>query len=299
MQYTRRMTREDPAHAARGALTESASRVREYYDATTERSFLAGWSATGYELHFGLSGDGVETHAQSLEHTNRLLMEALAVTDADRCLDAGCGLGGTALYAARERGARVLGVTLSARQAELARGFAEAASVSDRVEYLVADYGATGLAEGSFDVVWFVESFCHAERPREVFAHAWSLLRPGGRIACLDLFRGEGGDRRHVDALVEGWVLPSFLRVDEVASLAREVGFDDVTETDLTQRVLRSASTLIGLARPQLMKLQVERMFTGRCDAVMEGHVRGSLGCAQGYYDGSVTYGMVTGRRAG
>ncbi len=55
-------------------------------------------------------------------------------------LDIGCGWGGLALTLAAEHGARVTGITLSAEQLAVARARAEAADLSDRVRFELADY---------------------------------------------------------------------------------------------------------------------------------------------------------------
>jgi ubiquinone/menaquinone biosynthesis C-methylase UbiE len=281
--------------AATGASIHE--RVRDYYDATTERSFLKTWTPEGAGIHFGLSGEGVETHAQSLEHTNRTLVDALGVSAGDRCLDAGCGVGGTALWVVRERGAEVLGVTLSARQVELAEGFARAQGAEARARFRVANYAATGFDPGSFDVIWTLESFCHAPDPTETLRHFFALLRPGGRFGCMDLFRGAQGDPRHVEELCAGWVLPEFLTAEGTAAELTRVGFEDVRGVDLTPKVLRSAATLLDVASLNLKKLQFERILDAPPDPVMEGHVRGALGCARGFFDGAVTYNLVLGTK--
>lgn len=55
-------------------------------------------------------------------------------------LDIGCGWGGMALTLARDYGARVTGITLSTEQLHEARARAEAAGLSDRVTFELADY---------------------------------------------------------------------------------------------------------------------------------------------------------------
>lgn len=57
-------------------------------------------------------------------------------------LDIGCGWGGTALTLAREWGARVTGLTLSAEQLDAARRRASEAGLADRVRFEMLDYRA-------------------------------------------------------------------------------------------------------------------------------------------------------------
>ncbi|MGR3585456.1 MAG: SAM-dependent methyltransferase, partial [Pseudooceanicola nanhaiensis] len=57
-----------------------------------------------------------------------------------RVLDIGCGWGGMALTLAGEHGARVVGVTLSKEQHAVAVKRAEAAGLSDRVDFRLTDY---------------------------------------------------------------------------------------------------------------------------------------------------------------
>src|SRR5262249_4059269 len=52
----------------------------------------------------------------------------------------GSGWGGFAIHLARETGARVIGVNVSPAQIKIARARAEAAGVSDRVEFRELDY---------------------------------------------------------------------------------------------------------------------------------------------------------------
>ena len=55
-------------------------------------------------------------------------------------LDIGCGWGGMALTLARDHGARVVGVTLSQEQHKIACARAEAAGLSDRIDFRLQDY---------------------------------------------------------------------------------------------------------------------------------------------------------------
>ena len=73
-------------------------------------------------------------------------------------LDIGCGWGGLALTLAREFGARVTGITLSAEQLAVARERAEADGLANRVRFELMDYRAM---HQSFDRIVSVGMFEH------------------------------------------------------------------------------------------------------------------------------------------
>jgi len=278
-----------------GTPEDLQARIRAYYVATTDSSYLASWSPEALGVHFGMDGEEVRTHEQSLANTNRFLADALALSGDDRCLDAGCGVGGTAIWVALHRGAAVVGVNIADNQVAHARRFAEARGAAARTEFLVRDYAATNLDPGGFDVVWNLESLCHAADPRATLKHLYDLLRPGGRYACLDFFRGDRGDPKHVRDLCEGWVLPAFMSRREATEAVQLAGFEVARSVDVTPRVLRSASTLIAMAGARKSRIDLERALTGATDPIYEGHTLAALGCARGFYDGAVTYGLVVG----
>lgn len=96
-----------------------------------------------------------------------------------RVLDIGCGWGGMGLTLARDHGAQVLGVTLSAEQHKLATARAEEAGLADRVTFRLMDYRAV---QGTFDRVVSVGMFEHVGVPhyREYFGHLRRFLTEDG-----------------------------------------------------------------------------------------------------------------------
>ncbi len=96
-----------------------------------------------------------------------------------RVLDIGCGWGGMGLTLARDYGVRVVGVTLSREQHALARARAEAAGLSDRVDFRLMDYREVS---GTFDRIVSVGMFEHVGVPhfREYFNHLNRMLAPDG-----------------------------------------------------------------------------------------------------------------------
>ena len=96
-----------------------------------------------------------------------------------KVLDIGCGWGGMALTLAKDHGARVVGVTLSKEQHAVAVQRAEAAGLSDRVEFRLTDY--RNVTE-TFDRIVSVGMFEHVGAPhfQEYFSSIERLLDPDG-----------------------------------------------------------------------------------------------------------------------
>ncbi len=84
------------------------------------------------------------------------LVDQMGVKPGDHILEIGCGWGGFAEYAARERGLRVTGLTISQEQLGFARQRIEKAGLSDSVDLVLQDYRD---ARGQYDGVASIEMF--------------------------------------------------------------------------------------------------------------------------------------------
>jgi cyclopropane-fatty-acyl-phospholipid synthase len=127
--------------------------------------------------YFPIGTEDLDTaQTRKLEHICR----KLRLQPGERLLDIGCGWGGLAMYAARRYGVRVLGVTLSEKQAEYANYQIARAGLGDRANVKLLDY--RDLTLDAFDKIVSVGMFEHVGRSRlpEYFAQAYRLLKPGG-----------------------------------------------------------------------------------------------------------------------
>src|SRR3984893_734509 len=88
------------------------------------------------------------------------------ITSGEQVLDAGCGLGGSSLWLARERGAVVDGITISEKQVKVANGSAAGMKLGDRARFHLKDFAATEFPDASFDVVWAIERSTRCARRR-------------------------------------------------------------------------------------------------------------------------------------
>ncbi|MGW4777757.1 class I SAM-dependent methyltransferase [Streptomyces filamentosus] len=152
--------------------------------------------------------DGTLEEAQ--RHKLDLVARKLALKEGDRLLDVGCGWGSMALHAAREYGARVVGITLSREQAAFARKRIAEEGLTDRIEIRVQDY--RDVTDGPFDVISSIGMAEHvgAVRYREYTDLLYGLLKPGGRLLNHQISRRPEPDEEayHVDPFIDAYVFP-------------------------------------------------------------------------------------------
>jgi cyclopropane-fatty-acyl-phospholipid synthase len=111
---------------------------------------------------------------------NRILKQA-DVHQENHILEIGCGWGGFAVFAAKQTGCRVTGITVSRAQYNRARQRVKHEGLEDQITILLQDYRHT---RGSFDRIVSIEMI-EAVGPQffgQYFTQCKNLLKPGGRM---------------------------------------------------------------------------------------------------------------------
>jgi cyclopropane-fatty-acyl-phospholipid synthase len=164
----------------RHTIARDRAAVRHHYDVGNE--FFSLFLDRSMTYSCALFSRGATTLEEAQEAKLELVCTKLGLKPGERVLDVGCGWGSFAIHAAQHHGARVLGVTLAERQAELARERVREAGVADRVEIRIADYRE--VMEDPFDAIVSIGMVEHVgeERIDLYAARLASLLVPGGRL---------------------------------------------------------------------------------------------------------------------
>jgi tocopherol O-methyltransferase len=218
-------------------------------------------------MHFGYWGRGVRGHAQSLIAMNRLMADAAKVTPGDLVLDAGCGVGGSAIWLAKELQTRVIGITPVVDQVDKARRFARHHGVEALVTFDAQDYCSPKLPAAHFDVVWAQESVCHAYDKEAFVATAHRVLKPGGRLVMTEYLRPRrpqaGAGERTLHRWLSGWAIPDLATADEFEGWLLTAGFREVQVKDITADVrpsLRRLYVMTTLLYPGAASLRALRL---------------------------------------
>ena len=244
-------------------------RVADYYDATAWEYRLVLNLEAHHGLHFGYYDTAHKTYPEASLNMNRVLADRARVGRGMRVLDAGCGIGGSSVWLAKHRECFCVGITLSAKQCARAQSFARDSGVSDKAAFLVQDYTQTHFPNASFDVVWAVESVCHAPQKITFLKEAYRLLRPGGTLIIADGFRAKRryspSEEQLMRTWLDGWVVPDIDHHDDFVKKMTKVGFFHIHYQNATPHVLpfsRWVARRAALLTPIAQILRVLGIFT-------------------------------------
>lgn len=219
----------------------------EYYN-TTQGHYQNWWNLDDtLSLHYGIWGDHTKTFADSLVHTNALMLAQAEVQQGSRVLDAGCGVGGAAFFMHHEKKALVTGITLSTKQVEFARKKAKALQLSNEVSFEVMDYTQTNFPSESFDVVWACESICHCNNKKEFLQEAYRLLKKGGRLILCDYFLAaddQKDPRTLIKKWTDTWTITNLVSSTKFTNQINECGFSKVQSKNYTSAIQKSAKRM-------------------------------------------------------
>ncbi len=279
------------------SVDELKADAEKHYDDCYHDYLFAWCNKENLALHYGYWDAQTKSHHQALLNKNQVLYDAAEISSADHVLDAGCGIGGSSIWMAKKHGNQMTAITISKQQTEYAAHHAIRQGVADKTDFQVSDFCATPFKDESFDVVWGLESVCHALNKGDFLKEAFRLLRPGGRIVVCDGFiqRREFSDDEWTDIVtcLNGWAVPNLCARDEFNQLLEQSNFTNISYRDITKETLPSADYMYKVAK-RLKPVQLITQWLGLRTKAQTANYKVGIAQHRLFTDDLVEYGIFT-----
>jgi tocopherol O-methyltransferase len=228
-------------------LSQYQQRIVDYYY-YSEIDYRLLWHLNKKRsLHYGYWDASTRSLREALENMNRKFFEFSGASSGIHILDAGCGVGGTAIYFATHYDCHVTGITLPKPQSEMGKENVIMENLQHRVTILQGDYCNTGLPDRSFDMVCALESSCHAPDKKVFLEECFRLLKPNGILLIADYFEKPALNQEETIEMkqwADSWSIAHFWNQDLIFQQAAVVGFTNAEFSDRSQYILKSSKRL-------------------------------------------------------
>jgi cyclopropane fatty-acyl-phospholipid synthase-like methyltransferase len=221
--------------------------ISNYYDYTLPfYKFFYHGNSNG--IHYGFWDNSTTSHQESILNTNKFLAKTVGLNSDDIVLDAGCGIGGSANWIAKNYKANVIGITISDKQLQRAKKISAKEQTDNLVKFYNQDFLKTGFKDESFTVIWAIESVCHAENKKDFLKEAYRLLKSGGRIIVDDgfLLRSPGNrkEQEYLNEFLAGLTLSNLAYETRFKKSLFEVGFKNIKIYNKAKDIVPSAKKI-------------------------------------------------------
>lgn len=282
------------------ADTLQSDAVKHYDDCYWD--YLFAWcNSKNLALHYGYWDAHTTSHHQSLLNKNRLLYDLAGISAHNHILDAGCGIGGSAIWIAKQHNNQVTAITISAQQVKYARQYAIKHKVADNIHFDIADFCATPFADASFDIIWGLESVCHTLNKGDFLKEAYRLLRPGGKIIICDGYvkrnKFNADEWQDIVTCLNGWAVPNLCERKTFSKLLAQNQFQQIAYHDITAETLPSAHYMFKVAK-RLQPLQQLSQWLGLRSNAQTANFKVGLAQYRLFTDNIIEYGVFTATKA-
>ena len=223
-------------------------KIVEYYD-QCEVDYKYNWHLDDcFALHIGYWDDTTNSLPEALLRQNEIMKKKGEITAGDMVLDAGCGIGGSSIYLAKNCGCKVMGITLSKKQADSAVILSKRHNVDHLIKFQVMDFSKTAFADETFDVIWALESSCYANSKQTFIEEAYRLLKKRGKLILADGFESKQSfsilERRLLNNWINRWAVDSLESIENFKSFLHDAGFVNIEFENISKNVMPSSKRL-------------------------------------------------------
>lgn len=217
------------------------NQVVHYYSTSHWLYQLLVHSKKSLGMHHGFWNSSTKNLEQAMLNENQEIIDLAQIKKHHKALDAGCGVGGTAIYIAQKTEAQVTGITIVPKQIKLATKYAKEKGVSQLTEFLLKDYTDTKFPNNSFDLIYGIESICHAKSKSAFLKEAYRILKPGGMIIIADGYSSRSPknekERKIIEDFNKAFALHELITPNQMTNALTQSKFINIKTFDKTESV--------------------------------------------------------------
>jgi len=196
-------------------------------------------------IHYGFHDEKHKSHNEAVINMNRVLAGIVKITSKDKVLDAGCGIGGSSIWIAKNIGSSITGLNIHDGQLKTAKDLAERNKVGHLVKFVKGDFTNMNFPNNFFDVIWGLESICYAENKKIFLSETKRILKKNGRIIVADGFLNKENlatnEKKEMKKWLDGWAVPNLANVTEFRKYLKELSFKNIQFKDIKENVMPSS----------------------------------------------------------
>lgn len=266
--------------------------VVDYYQ-QSDHGYRTFHSAEG-SVHMSLNFDGVFNKDGYYEQAS-IVSKSINELSAKRVLELGSGKGFNSIVLAKHNpGVEFIGIDLVLLYVSQAQ---EKGKWLTNLRFQIGNFQALEFASQTFDLLFEVESICHAKDMKLALSESYRVLKPGGRFILFDGFRKPGFEQLEANLQIASKLAEVSMAVDhswiieEWIDVAREVGFKEIEVRDISFAIMPNLTKFQILARGYFKYPRVARALLRRISPhLIRNSIAGLLmpftieAGAQGYY---------------
>lgn len=210
------------------------------------------YSPRSLGMHCGFWDKDTTNRDDAILNQFKFILKKSKIKKGMIALDAGCGVGGGAIYIAKYSKAKTTGITISPEQVSEARRNSILAGSEDLVDFKCMDFMRMDFPNDAFDLVFGIESVCYAYPKRIFLKEVLRVLKPGGVLIINDGYLKRepitNSERDLRDSLCDGWRMKELVHFDHMSKTISDVGFTNLIVEDKAEMVrptLRSIDRLV------------------------------------------------------
>lgn len=242
-----------------------------YYDSEDADAFyFEVWG--GEDIHIGLYETSSDPIGLAAARSTARIAQKLGPKPQDRILDLGAGFGGAARWLAKTYDCKVTCLNLSEVQNERNRQMCAEQGLGVRVEVVHGAFENLPFEDQSFSHAWSQDAFLHSGDKPAVLREAFRVLKPGGRLVFTDPMQAPHVSPESLADVLARIHLDHMGSFHLYAELARETGFEVVTEEDLTPQLVRHYARVAEVLSGRRSELEASGRVSSRyIDRMLEG----------------------------